>query len=236
VFSGTVYGVLDATGTASVWIHSVGELDGFSDYNDNFLNFYTSGQGQCGDYFKKNQIGERFIFTKQTNPRWNGVFEAFMNFSPYWQNEDTNGIAYFRMGFRKMCIGGYHMKQFYTANAELTNAVLSEDGLTLRHYTAEAKQGDNTFGGMKIEDFNKDFVITIEMQTDVRQNGVYEINTTDDFHGTYREFHRLPYAEYDGYHRDPAAYQSTWCGINVLTDSGEYWWGQSLHFKRFHIR
>jgi hypothetical protein len=42
VFAGTVYGVLDATGTASGWIHSVGELDGFSDYNDNFLNFYTS--------------------------------------------------------------------------------------------------------------------------------------------------------------------------------------------------
>ena len=44
---------------------------------------------------------------------------------------------------------------------------------------------------MKIEDFNKDFVVTIEMQTDLRQKGVYGINTTDDFHGTYRNFHRL---------------------------------------------
>jgi hypothetical protein len=91
VFAGAVHGVLDATGT-------VGELDGFSDHNDNFLNFFTSDKGKCGDYLKEIQIGERFIFTKQTNPRWNGVFEAFMNFSPYWQNEDTNGIAYFRMG------------------------------------------------------------------------------------------------------------------------------------------
>jgi hypothetical protein len=64
---------------------------------------------------------------------------------------------------------------------------------------------------------------------------VYEINTTDDFHGTYREFHRLPYAEYDGLHRDPVAYQSTWCGINVVTDTGEYWWGQSLHSRDFTL-
>ena len=31
------------------------------------------------------------------------------------------------------------------------------------------------------------------------------------------------------------AYQSTWCGINVLTDSGEYWWGQSLHSRDFTL-
>jgi hypothetical protein len=119
--------------------------------------------------------------------------------APFWV---IDGVQYYITVLEKMQIGGNHVKQFYTANAQLTNAFLSEDGLTLRHNTAEAKQGDNTFGGMKIEDFNKDFVVTIEMQTDVRQNGVYEINTTDDFHGTYREFHRLPYAEYDGYNRD----------------------------------
>ena len=226
VFADTVYGVLDSTGL-------VGELEGWSGFNDNFLYFHTTDKNQCGDYSKEIRIGERFIFTKQTQVRWNGVFEAFMNFSPYWQWEDTKGVEYFRMGFRKMCIGGYHMKQFFTANAELTNAVLSEDGLTLWHNTVEPKQGDDTFGGMKIEDFNKDFVVTIEMQTDVRENGVYEINTTDDFHGTYREFRKLPYAEYDGEHRQPNKYNTTWCGINVLTDNGENWYGQSLHSEDY---
>jgi hypothetical protein len=103
------------------------------------------------------------------------------------------------------------------------------------HNKIKSTQSWSTFGGMPVDDFNKDFVIAIETQTDVRQNGVYEYNTTDDFHGTYREFHRLPYAEYDGFHRDPTAYQSTWCGINVLTDSGEYWWGQSLHSRDFTL-
>jgi hypothetical protein len=228
VFAGTVYGVLDSTGT-------VGELSGYSNFNDNMLLFITTDKGNFGNYPKEIQINDRFILTNQTNPRWNGVFEATMDFAPQWQNIDTNGIDYFVVGFRKMCIGGCHIKQFYTANAELTNAALSEDGLILRHNTVEPKQGDDTFGGMKIEDFNKDFVVTIEMQTDVRQNGVYEINTTDDFHGTYREFHRLPYAEYDGHNRDPAAYQSTWCGMNVVTDVGEYWQGQSLHSEDFAL-
>jgi hypothetical protein len=40
---------------------------------------------------------------------------------------------------------------------ELLIFVWVEDGLTLRHNTVEAKQGYNTFGGMKIEDPNKDF-------------------------------------------------------------------------------
>ena len=38
VFADTVHGALDSTGL-------VGELDGFSDYNDNFLHFRTSDQG-----------------------------------------------------------------------------------------------------------------------------------------------------------------------------------------------
>ena len=71
------------------------------------------------------------------------------------------------------------------------------------------------------------------MQTDLRQNGVYEINTTNDFHGTYREFRKLPYAEYDGEHRPPNKYNTTWCGINVVTDNGEYWYGQSLHSEDY---
>ena len=148
-----------------------------------------------------------------------------------WHTIDN--IQHYAAVWRKMQIGGHHTKEFFTANAELTNAVLSEDGLTLRHNTVEPKQGDTTFGGMPVNDFNKFFIFSIEMQTDVKQNGVYGLNTTDDFHGTYREFHRLPYAEYDGYNRDPAAYQSTWCGINVVTDSGEYWQGQSLHSEDF---
>jgi hypothetical protein len=85
VFADTVYGVLDSTGL-------VGELEGWSGFNDNFLYFHTTDKNQCADYSKEIRIGERFIFTKQTQVRWNGVFEAFMNFSPYWHWEDTKGF------------------------------------------------------------------------------------------------------------------------------------------------
>ena len=66
-----------------------------------------------------------------------------------------NGIQYYVTVWEKMQIGGIHTKQRFTANAELKNAVLSEDGLILRHNTVEPKQGDDTFGGMKINDFNR---------------------------------------------------------------------------------
>ena len=71
--------------------------------------------------------------------------------SPYWI---IGGIQHYVTVWRKMQISGHHTKEFFTANSQLTNAVLSEDGLILRHNTVEPKQGDDTFGGMKIEDFS----------------------------------------------------------------------------------
>jgi hypothetical protein len=222
VFADTVYTVIDMAGT-------VGEL--FSDpgtISEHYL-YAVSINKKIGDYTKEIKKNDRFILTKQTDVRKNGVFEVVIDPAPW---HTIGNIQHYATVWRKMQIGGHHTKELFTANAELTNAVLSEDGLTLRHNTVEPKQGDTTFGGMPVNDFNKDFIISIEMQTDVRQNGVYGINTTNDFHGTYREFYRLPYAEYDGEHRAPYFITSTWCGINVVTDSGEYWYGQSLHSKQ----
>jgi hypothetical protein len=118
---------------------------------------------------KKLKKNDRFILTKQTNVRNNGAFEAVMDPAAWYI---IDGTQYYVTVWRKMQFSGHHSKEFFTANAELTNAVLSEDGLTLRHSTVEPKQGDSTFGGMRIEDWNKDFVITIEMQTDVRLNSL----------------------------------------------------------------
>ena len=221
VFADTVYGVISGSGLT-------GEL--VADTSNDDLIRVVSIDKKIGDYNKEIKLGDRFILTKQTNVRFNGVFESVLTPAPFWVIE---GIQYYITILEKMQIGGAHVKQFFTANSELTNAELSEDGITLRHNIVEPKQGDNTFGGMPVEDFDKDFVITIELQTDLRQNGVYEINTTNDFHGTYREFRKLPYAEYDGEHRQPNKYNTTWCGINVLTDNGEYWYGQSLHSEDY---
>jgi hypothetical protein len=144
-----------------------------------------------------------------------------------------DNIQHYATVWRKMQISGHHIEECFTAGTELELTVLSEDGLTLRHNKIKGSQSYSTFGCMSVDDFNKDFVLLIEDQIDVRLNGVYEINTTSDFHGTYREFHRLPYAEYNGENRAPNKYNSTWCGINVVTDSGEYWQGQSLHSEDY---
>ena len=91
-----------------------------------------------GDYNKEIKLGDRFILTKQTNVRLNGVFESVMTPAPFWVIE---GIQYYITVLEKMQIGHNHVKQFFTANSELTNAELSEDGITLRHNIVEPKQG-----------------------------------------------------------------------------------------------
>jgi hypothetical protein len=67
-----------------------------------------------------------------------------------------------------MQISGHHIEDFFTANSELELTVLSEDGLTLRHNKIKGTQSYNTLGGMPVDDFNKDFVIMIEKQVDVK--------------------------------------------------------------------
>ena len=137
VFADTVYGVIDGSGL-------IGEL--IADPSRDYHIHVVSIDKKIGDYNKEIKLGDRFILTKQTNVRFNGVFESVLIPSPFWV---IDGVQYYITVLEKMQIGGHHVKQFFTANSELTNAELSEDGITLRHNIVEPKQGDNTFGASR---------------------------------------------------------------------------------------
>ena len=116
VFANTVYGVISASGI-------IGELAadiGSDDWVKAVSIDKTIGDYHSEWYNKEIKLGDRFILTKQTNVRNNGVFEAVVTPAPFWVIE---GVQYYITVLEKMQIDNF-LQQI--RNSRMQNSVKME--------------------------------------------------------------------------------------------------------------